>query len=245
MKASVAVAKEADAKKGVSPTRSDKSILRVRNEPERQLGSLKGVIGNITRNGGTPSVESIGTELSGMHTAQRAPALLALQRTHGNRYVQRVVSGIQAKLKIGQPNDIYEQEADQVADAVMRMPQPGVQRQSEEEEEEEILQIKGHTGQTPEVTPDLESRINAQGGGGQPLPKSVRAFFEPRFGHDFSKVKLHTNTRAAELARTEITPLMQRPSKNSQRRNSRSDTRDKLRYSITARWRAAIVRDGA
>ena len=92
MKESVAVAKEADAKKGVSPTRSDNSIHRVRNEPERQLGSLRDVIGNIRRDGGTPSVEGIATELSGMHTAQRAPALLALQQTHGNRYVQRVVA---------------------------------------------------------------------------------------------------------------------------------------------------------
>jgi len=42
-----------------------------------------------------------------MHTAQRAPVLSALQQTHGNRYVQRVVAGIQAKLKVGQPGDIY------------------------------------------------------------------------------------------------------------------------------------------
>ena len=142
MKESVAVAKQADAKKGVSPTKSsDSSILHLRDESERQLGSLRGVIGNIRRDGGKPSVESIATELSGMHTAQRAPALLALQQTHGNRYVQRVVAGIQAKLKIGQPGDIYEQEADRVADAVMRMPEPGVQRQFELEEEE-TLQIK-------------------------------------------------------------------------------------------------------
>jgi hypothetical protein len=61
------------------------------------------VIGNIRRDDDTPSVESIATHLSSMHTAQRAPALLALQQTHGNRYVQRVVTGIQAKLVVGQP----------------------------------------------------------------------------------------------------------------------------------------------
>jgi len=43
----------------------------------------------------------------------------------------------QAKLRIGLPGDKYEQEADRVADAVMRMPEPGVQRQVEPEEEEE------------------------------------------------------------------------------------------------------------
>ena len=33
---------------------------------------------------------------------------------------------IQPKLKIGQPNDKYEQEADRVAEQVMRMPDPGL-----------------------------------------------------------------------------------------------------------------------
>ena len=126
MKESVAIAKDADRKKDFSPTKSDNSIQRLRNEPERQLGSLRGVIGNITRDGGTPSANSIATELSSMHTAQRASVLLALQRTHGNRYVQRIVTGIQAKLVVGQPGDKYEQEADRLADAVMRMPELGV-----------------------------------------------------------------------------------------------------------------------
>jgi hypothetical protein len=50
--------------------------------------------------------------------------ILFLQKTIGNQAVQRLFkSGIvQAKLRIGQPNDIYEQEADRIADEVMRMP---------------------------------------------------------------------------------------------------------------------------
>ena len=227
MKESVAVAKEADVKKGVSPTRSDNSIHRVKNEPERQLGSLRSVIDNIRSDGGTPSVDSIATELSSVSTSQRAPALLALQRTHGNRYVQRVVAGIQAKLKVGQPGDIYEQEADRVADAVMRMPEPGVQRQPEEEEgegliqtkpladpitpliqrqveekeeEEEILQTKENHSQIPEVTPDLESSIQSLKGGGQPLAESERDFFEQLFEYDFSQVRLHDSPAARMTA---------------------------------------------
>jgi hypothetical protein len=38
-------------------------------------------------------------------------------------------------------------------------------------------------------------------GGGQPLPRSERAFFEPRFGYDFSSVRIHTDAHAAEAAR--------------------------------------------
>jgi hypothetical protein len=36
---------------------------------------------------------------------------------------------------------------------------------------------------------------------GQPLDEGARAFMEPRFGHDFSKVRVHTDGRAAESAR--------------------------------------------
>ena len=68
--------------------------------------------------------------------------ILYLQRTIGNQAVQRMVrsGALQAKLRIGQPGDVYEQEADRVADEVMRMPEPGVQRQPEEEVE--LMQTK-------------------------------------------------------------------------------------------------------
>ena len=36
---------------------------------------------------------------------------------------------------------------------------------------------------------------------GQPLDPATRAFMEPRFGHDFSAVRVHTDLRAAESAR--------------------------------------------
>ena len=125
---------------------------------------------------------------------------------------------IQAKLTIGQPNDRYEQEADRVADTVMRMPDPKVQRQPEEEkkedDKEEAVQAKPIAGQitplvqtqttaahTPEVTPAMEANINALRGGGHPLDPATRGFMEPRFGHDFSQVRVHTDARAAESAR--------------------------------------------
>jgi outer membrane protein OmpA-like peptidoglycan-associated protein len=36
---------------------------------------------------------------------------------------------------------------------------------------------------------------------GQPLDRNTRAFMEPRFGHDFSRVRVHTDARAAESSR--------------------------------------------
>ena len=156
--------------------------------------------------------------------------ILYLQKTVGNQAVQKLVrsGALQAKLRIGQPGDKYEQEADRVADAVMRMPEPGVQRQVEPgekeeeeilqtkppvdqitpvvqrqvEEEEEMLQAKSREDTTPEVTNDLESQINAIKGGGRPLSWSERSFFEPRFGTDFSNVRVHNDTRVASIARS-------------------------------------------
>ena len=59
--------------------------------------------------------------------------LQKLQRSVGNRTMQ-VLSGagfLQRKLRIGAPNDIYEREADRVADEVMRMPAADLQRAPE------------------------------------------------------------------------------------------------------------------
>jgi hypothetical protein len=53
-----------------------------------------------------------------------AEQILFLQRTIGNQAVGRLIRSrvLRAKLKIGKPGDIYEQEADRVAEHVMRMP---------------------------------------------------------------------------------------------------------------------------
>ena len=37
---------------------------------------------------------------------------------------------------------------------------------------------------------------------GSPLDAGTRAYMEPRFGHDFSKVRVHTDARAADSARS-------------------------------------------
>ena len=208
---------------------------------------------------------------------------------------------IQPKLRIGQPNDKYELEADRVANQVMRMPEPKqssvnghwslgkggsespllqrqsnespecndkeeeeevqtkpiseqitplVQRQLEpeeeeeetapeneeeepekeeeepvqaklndnnqlqrqeeapEEEEEEVedeetpVQAKQSSNQTPPITAGLQNQIQSMQGGGQPLSKAVRNYFEPRFGHDFSQVRVHTDSKAADAAKS-------------------------------------------
>jgi len=59
-----------------------------------------------------------------------AGEVTVLQRSIGNQAVAQLYrSGLlQAKLKISEANDIYEQEANQVAEQVMRMPEPTIYR---------------------------------------------------------------------------------------------------------------------
>src|SRR5208283_3886724 len=54
------------------------------------------------------------------------------------------------------------------------------------------------TGSGPETVPPIVHEVLRSRG--QPLDQGTRAFMEPRFGHDFSKVRVHTDARAAESA---------------------------------------------
>lgn len=74
-----------------------------------------------------------------------------------------------------------------------------LQRQSSPEEEE-LVQAKSAAGSVPEVTDGVERRIDAQRGGGAPLPDSLRAPLESHFGHDLAGVRLHTDAEAGDLA---------------------------------------------
>jgi len=132
---------------------------------------------------------------------------------------------IQAKLTVGEPNDAYEQEADTVAEQIMSMPVvPPIQRQDAEEElqmkslakpepvpiqplvqrkemPEEELQMKSSSSQVSQVGDDLETRLSQSKGDGSSLSKEVRSFMEPRFGADFSQVRIHTNSAAIQMNR--------------------------------------------
>ncbi|MEI6067218.1 MAG: DUF4157 domain-containing protein [Methylococcaceae bacterium] len=139
----------------------------------------------------------------------------------GNLAVQQLfrAGAIQAKLSISQPGDSDEQEADRVADHVMRMADPGsissthgvIHRKCAaceaggatcpKCEEEEKVKRKENSSHMPHASTAVHSQIAALRGGGQPLAPSVRAFFEPRFGRDFSGVRVHTDGLATESAR--------------------------------------------
>ncbi len=225
----------------------------------------------------------------------RPDDVLALQRMAGNRAVHSAVrpSGsstvrastsferalahwpsVQAKLTVGPAGDVYEQEADRVAEQVLAMPvtqsaksalaggghaarrqpeeeeelqgkpigafiTPLVRRQEEEQlqgkrqeiplrrQEEEELQGKRAQGSLQrqeeeeqlqekrerirlqrqpdggfDAKPEVAERLAARRGAGQSLPADTRAYMEPRFGADFSGVRVHSDPEAADLSRS-------------------------------------------
>jgi hypothetical protein len=73
-------------------------------------------------------------------------------------------------------------------------PDTSIYRQSEDGNK------SGSASQTPDVSPEAESYLDSGSSGGQPLSESSRAFVEPRFGQDFSGVRVHTDTAAHAAA---------------------------------------------
>jgi hypothetical protein len=91
---------------------------------------------------------------------------------------------IQPKLKIGQPNDKYEQQADRVADAVMQHDSP-IQMQAMEEEEElqmqpleeeEELQMKNHAADIQQKCEGCEHEEQLQKSAEVKAPGSGESF---------------------------------------------------------------------
>jgi hypothetical protein len=165
----------------------------------------------------------LGSQPDGSHVERINPAW---QRAIGNQGVLRLLShskpAIQTKLAINQPGDKYEHEADHVAEQVMRMVDPaapvtassappGVQRtctcessgslcpKCEHESESGKTLHRKQNGAAPAEAPPIVHQVLRSPG--QPLDASSRAFFEPRFGYDFSHVRVHSDSQAAESAR--------------------------------------------
>jgi hypothetical protein len=120
---------------------------------------------------------------------------------------------LQKMMMIGAADDPLEREADRVAEQVMRTPESQLERscpcgggcpkcQTEQPgRENESLQTNpvqaSDTGQSA-APPTVHEVLRSSG---EPLDPATRAFMEPRFGYDFSRVRVHTGAAAAQSAR--------------------------------------------
>jgi hypothetical protein len=134
-------------------------------------------------------------------------------------------------LRIGEPDDAFEREADRIADEIMaggklsrhwsisnvgigvplrRKCSCGGSGECEDcKEKEETLQRKA-TSSSPvlEASSVVQEVLHSPG---QPLDSSTRSFFEHRFGYDFSGVRIHSDAHAAESARAVNALAYERP----------------------------------
>ena len=168
--------------------------------------------------------------MPGRHFGQspEVRSILHLQRTIGNQALQRMLrtdaeepeadltrpaslrfghvfsripihppaaGAIQAKLAINRPGDAYEQEADRIADEVMAAAAHPVGRDAPPRIQRFRAQSIGQVGTAPASVDQALARP------GRPLEPALRQDMEQRFGYDFSQVRVHSGSAAAESAR--------------------------------------------
>jgi len=100
---------------------------------------------------------------------------------------------LQAKLQINEPGDSFEQEADRIAEQVTAAPA------SISSAPVSIQRVAGSVGGSPNS--DTDGVAHLLSGQGQPLEPSLRQEMEQSFGHDFAKVRVHTDAEAGQSAR--------------------------------------------
>jgi hypothetical protein len=102
--------------------------------------------------------------------------------------------GLQTKLKVNEPGDIYEQEADRIADQVMVTPaDPTVSGTPPH-----IQRFPGHShGQLGAAPASIDQALASPG---RPLEPTLRQDMEQRFGHNFSRVRVHSDAAAERSA---------------------------------------------
>lgn len=99
---------------------------------------------------------------------------------------------LQARLRLSQPGDAQEREAERAAEAIARDAEPLPVRQAP-------AALARSGGAETEVEPGIEQRIETRRGSGQPLPATLRGDLEGRFGSDFDAVRTHSDGEAAQL----------------------------------------------
>jgi hypothetical protein len=142
--------------------------------------------------------------------AAHAPhASQLLQRRLGNRgaaaHLSRQSVGVQtSSLTVSSPHDAAEREAVSTAAAVMRMPTPDSAPPPEppvRRLEIARLHLQRKSDGPGKTDPQVTGEIHSAMSGGTPLSPSVRGFMEPRFGADFTNVRVHTGEQSAALNR--------------------------------------------
>ena len=102
---------------------------------------------------------------------------------------------LQTKLTMGASNDPLEQEADRIADQVLAAPTHSAVSGAVPRIQRFAGQGRGDAGTAPASVGRVLS------GSGRPLDPAIQQDMGQRFGHDFSQVRVHLGSAAAQSAR--------------------------------------------
>lgn len=104
-------------------------------------------------------------------------------------------AGLQAKLMVNQPGDVYEQEADRVADQVMRIADGTSSAMRKD------LSVMPKASEGEQASHEAPPIVNqALSSAGQPLDAGTQETMGARFGTDFSHVRVHADEQANDSA---------------------------------------------
>src|SRR5215470_354815 len=120
-----------------------------------------------------------------------------------------LVAPVLRKATVSVPSDPVEREADDLAEKVMAAPSsvgptaPSAHPNVVAARSGELGSARTGPAQMPGAVGrlDTETAVRVAERGGTPLPAAVRKHFEPRFGYDFSDVRVHTDNEASDAAR--------------------------------------------
>jgi hypothetical protein len=135
---------------------------------------------------------------------------VAVTQVEWRTYPGSPPGSVQPKLFAGNVNDPLENEADAMADKVMRMPEQNIiQRKCSDCEEEEQLHRKPlaafiqrkETSSGAVASDAITFQINSSRGSGSNMDRPTQSFMQSRFGTDFSNVQIHTGNESVQMNR--------------------------------------------
>ena len=197
---------------------SERTVARQHTAPERRPAAAAAPV--VARVAGATQAQTLQRRLGHHGLAALLAAQSRTERDEDKRARDRAIPAIQcAPLAVSSPSDGPEREATKVGATVARMALPETRAPSpapppaspapastatastQVARIEAAPQIQrrhraGHASLEPHVASDISNRMS----GGAPLPPGVRGFMEPRFGADFSGVRIHTDDKAAQLS---------------------------------------------
>lgn len=126
------------------------------------------------------------TESTYQTRQEKANTTNVTKSSEGKSYPSRTI--VHAKLEMTEPGDLDEQEADSVANTIA----------SGGKISRKISNGGSSSGIT--VSQQMENQLSRLQGGGHTMPSGLRHMMESGFGQDFSHVRLHTDSEAADMS---------------------------------------------